>query len=557
MKRNFTPYIYTFFFFAVSHGIFAQKLSLKITSKQKVEQAFLQRLKFKKEHNSKNDIHKELKAITSRLQLNGYFLNNIDSITKTDSLFTAYFSLGTKTKNIIIHTPNNLTLSNYNNKDNKITLRTDDIPLFLNTIVTQLESEGKSFSEVSLKNITLNKQTLYATLHIKQSKKRVIDRVIINGYDQFSKAHIKHLLRLKKGETFNQEKLKNSSTAIQALPFVSEIRSPEVLFTKDSTIIYMYLKQEEINSFDGLLNFTSKENGKGLLFNGHLDLKLNNILHTGEKLALLWKANGEQRQQFQITTQIPYIFNSAFTPEISFNIYKQDSTFLNTKFHGGLNYTISSKAAIGLTYDSENSTNTLQKKNNPTVDDFSNSFLGIQFSYNTNNQNNIFPNPKFSLQLNPSYGSRSTSVKNEKQFKINLTILQQWFLDHRNSIFIRNHSGYLNSNNFLENELYRIGGINSIRGFNEQSIFSSQFSYFNFEYRYLTSLQSYLYSITDIGIAKTLDNSNRHNLLGLGLGYLFYVKKSRINLEYAIGKTSNSGFDLNNSKIAIKIISFF
>ena len=46
-------------------------------------------------------------------------------------------------------------------------------------------------------------------------------------------------------------------------------------------------------------------------------------------------------------------------------------------------------------------------------------------------------------------------------------------LNYKNSIYLKNSTQLLNSENYLTNELFRFGGINSIRGFNENSIDAS------------------------------------------------------------------------------------
>ena len=96
------------------------------------------------------------------------------------------------------------------------------------------------------------------------------------------------------------------------MQFISEIKPPEVLFTKDSTLLYIYFKKQQNNSFDGIVNFTSKEDG-GVLFNGNINLKLNNVLNTGERFELFWNSIGEERQEFKLSTNLPYILNSKFS----------------------------------------------------------------------------------------------------------------------------------------------------------------------------------------------------------------------------------------------------
>ena len=130
-----------------------------------------------------------------------------------------------------------------------------------------------------------------------------------------------------------------------------------------------------------------------------------------------------------------------------------------------------------------------------------------------------------------------------------------WDIGKKNTIFFKNNSGYLKSDNFLNNELFRIGGANTIRGFNEQSIYANYFSTFTMEYRFLTSQESYIYSITDL--ASVGNGINNENLLGIGIGYLFKTSSSVINLSTAVGKSTSNRFNFNKSKIIISWKNYF
>jgi hemolysin activation/secretion protein len=384
------------------------------------------------------------------------------------------------------------------------------------------------------------------------SKKRTINKVIIKGYETFPKSFIKHYFNIKKETVFNQQKITTISNASKNLQFITEIKPPEVLFTKDSTVLYIYVKKNQNNSFDGLVNFASEENGS-VLFNGHIDLKLNNVLNTGENFELFWNSIGNERQEFKLSTEIPYLFNTVITPKISFSIYKQDSTFLNTKFNSKLFYNINPKTKLGFTYSSENSENLGESINN-NIQTYSNYFLGFQFQYRRPKRDFFF-NDTFYIEINPSIGKRKTENTAVNQFKIEATASYIWDLTPRSSIFIQNKTEHLNSDIFIDNEIFRIGGANSIRGFNEQSIFTNSYTLFNLEYRFLTSQKSYFYSITDFGDIKT--SLKKETLLGIGLGYLFTTKNSQINLSTAIGKSSSQDFDFKNSKLIISWKSFF
>ena len=140
-----------------------------------------------------------------------------------------------------------------------------------------------------------------------------------------------HFLKIDAQTVFNKSKLKEIPKRLEAVSFVRQTKPIEILFKKDSTLVYLYLKKEQKNSFDGLVNFNSDASG-ALQLNGHLDLKLQNVLNRGEALTLLWNRFDQERQALNLKTHIPFLYNSPLSSGFEFSLYKQDSTFLNTEF---------------------------------------------------------------------------------------------------------------------------------------------------------------------------------------------------------------------------------
>lgn len=554
LNRNITQIIYILLLLFYFKGTNAQDLSLKITSENKNELSILSDIEFSKKHKDSISLKLEVNKISDYLKNLGYFINTVSRIEKTAKSYTVFYSLNNKIEKAHIKVSSKLKIyfEKLEVKNGVYTIPISKLKSTLINISKKLDKEGKSFSKVQLKDVLIENKNLFADLEIYQSKKRIINKVILKGYEGFPKTYLKNYFNIKPTTIFNQQKIEEISTNSKNLQFISEIKPPEILFTKDSTFLYMYLKKKQNNSFDGIVNFSSKENG-GFLLNGNINLKLNNILNTGEKFELFWNSIGDERQELKLSTENPYIFNSKFSSEISFSIYKQDSTFLNTKFDSKVYYTINSKTKLAITYNSESSEN-LKKDIANNNETFNNSFYGFQFQYNIP-KNDFFFNNKFSIEINPSFGQRTTNTTNSNQFKIIAETSYIWDISLRSSIFLQNKTGYLNSNKLLNNELFRIGGTNSIRGFNEQSIFTNNFSFFNIEYRFLTSKKSYLYTITDI--AKTKSYSKNENFIGIGLGYLFSTKKSQINIRTAFGKNTLQKFNFNNSKLIISWKNYF
>jgi len=532
----------------------SQNFSLEINSNKTTENIFLSKMKYKTKHTDSLALYIELNRVQKRLKMNGYFLSRIDSVSKKGEKYIAYLNLDKKVDSVFLKHKSigNQILQKYNFKNNYIKIPVNQLEQILNDISTFQELKGNAFSKIKLKKLRIDNKTLYAEIDLTTSKKRKIDKVIIKGYENFPKSFIKNYLNINSKTTFNKKKLMEISKLYKGLDFVSETKPPETLFKKDSTLIYIYLKKIQGSSFDGLVNFNSQENGK-LQFNGYLDLKLKNILNKGEQLNLLWNSFGNEKQEFSISVKTPYIYNSKLSPEFTFSIYKQDSTFLNTKLSTSLKYQIRNNSNLFVSFNSENSKN-LTNVSLDNINTFQNYFLGFGYEYKVP-KNDIFGNNTFYLNINPSFGKRKTIDNTSQQIKIATTLAYLLDLNSKNSIYFRNKTALLNSTNYFDNELFRIGGNNSIRGFNEQSIFVKNYLLQNIEFIYQSSKSSYLYTITDLALIST--TLSKEKLYSFGLGYLFNTNNSQINISTAIGTNTKNPLDFKNTQFFVNWVNFF
>ncbi len=564
MKYKFTPYIYILFFFTQISAAIAQNYKLDIRTGFTNTQPTFDLEKIQKDIISADSINLELSNHIYKLQLRGYLQVSIDSLNKSDSACVAFLSPGERLESVKIFYDhiskailNEKDLKPFTNEINEsyFIIPFIEIPKLMESLVAVFEAKGDSFVQISLQNISLKNQEARAELKLEQNIVRKIDKVIVKGYENFPKNYIDHELNLKIGSVFNKGKIELASRAINNLSFADEKRPPEILFTNDSTIVYLYLDKKKSNQFDGIIGFASKDESDGIEFNGYLDLSINNIFNSGETIALYWKNNGENRQRFYLEAETPYIFNLPLTPKANFELYRQDSTFNNVKANISLLYNFTGKGQIAAEFSTENS-NDLLNGNTIGVASYSNNFYGLSYNYKSLSTDALFP-IKFHFGLSALFGSRKDNSETTKQMKFQAYANYLYAINYKNFVFIQNSSGLLNSDNYFENELYRIGGINNLRGVNEESIFASSYTIFNVEYRFKPNLTSYFYTITDYSYSENKLIANETSVISLGLGYAFSTKAGVLNLSYAIGKFDDSPFTFDNSKVHIKILSNF
>lgn len=422
-----------------------------------------------------------------------------------------------------------------------------------------INNKGYPFSELSLIEIQKkNDSTLTGKLKIDTNeKKRVLNRIIIKGYEKFPKSYLRHFLKIKKDKTFNLDEINTKAISLNNLNFSKQIKSPEVLFLKDSTKLYIYLEKTPSNNFDGYLGFATNENSNKIEFNGYLNLNLINNLNYGESLHLEYKSDETEQKNFNLTTNLPYIFNSPIGIEASLNILKRDSTFINTNQKVDLFYQLNDKHSIYTGISTTESSDLTNENTNLNIIDYTNNFFNIKYQYIKHQKDDLlFPIQTFA-KIETGYGTRKSNTNNLNQTLINIDANHIFNLNNKNSIYFRTSIKLLNSENYLENELFRFGGINNIRGFTENSLTANSLYTLNTEYRYRLSNSIFVNSIIDVATFKNNLIKQEENLYGFGFGFGVLTNGGLLRFIYANGKQKNEVFNFSNSKIHLSLKTDF
>ena len=517
MKKIFFLFFITF----ISWNTSAQNFYLKIIGQTQKETKIIDSIGYVLKHQNAKSIIDENNLFYEKLTKKGYTESQVTENSKlNDSTFFFKYNLGKKINYariyIGIKSKENIA-GNYSIKNDTLALPYEETESFLNATLKKLESNGFSMAKVKLVNIQKSKNFLTADLSITTEIKRQVNDIVINGYDKFPEGHKKNIVRLYRNKIFNQKNLEKLYNDFEKFRFVKQSKYPEILFTKDSTKIYVYLEKTKPNTFDGYVGFTNDETKK-VVFSGYVDLVLYNILNSGEKLSLYWKSDGQDQKTFNLGVELPYIFKSPLGIKAELNIFKQDSTFQNTKTSVNLGYYFNYNTRLYLGYQSTESSD-IQNVNSSTLSDFNNAYLTTALEYSDfKNDDFLFPEKTY-FDLKIGTGKRDAKLISDNQFFGSLFVKHNFYLNQKNIVNIKSQNFYLQSSNYIVNELQRFGGINSIRGFNENSLQGNLFGSILSEYRYILSPSLYIHTIIDYGYLQDKTSASNENLLGLGFGF--------------------------------------
>ena len=555
MKKIFFLFLLIFFF----NKAHSQKLYLSTVGANEYENSILDSLITKKNYSNAKLIQEEINTINYKLSLIGYFESEVISSKKTnDSTFQYIYNLGEKSTHLkvfIENINNKELLQDYKPLDNYISLNFSEIENFLSTLLYRMETLGYSLTKIKLNNLSKKDSVLYADLEIIENKKRTLNDIAIKGYEKFPESHSHNIKRLFKNKIFNQKTLDKVNKEFEKIKFVKQIKYPEILFLTDSTKVYVYLEKAKPNKFDGFIGFSNDKNNN-LQFRGYLDLELQNFLNSGEKFGLFWKSDGNKQTTFNVALELPYLFKSPFGLKSQLNIFKQDSTFQNTKTNIDLGYYFNYNKKIYLGYQSTES-NDINNLNTSSLYDYKNSFFTGEYEYsNYDDENLLFPE-KSRFQLKTGIGKRNSKFDSNNQTFVQLQAFYNLYLNNKNILNLKTQNYYLQSDTFIINELYRFGGVNSIRGFNENSLQSNFLSSILTEYRYILSSEIYVHSILDYAYFKDDTSKINEKLIGIGFGFGLLTKNGLFNIIYANGNSSNTTFKLSNSIVHISFKTSF
>lgn len=541
----------------------AQNLNLELRSANNNKQSVVDSIEYNSSFKDYNSLSTEVDAVKSKLRRQGYVDTYLKQILKiNDTLYRAELNIGNRIERVRIYYTTDFDTSlldfiDHTKSDTSFEVSITALENNLKTLNTLIAEQGDPFSSLQLINIKKRTSKLIsAQLKIISNQKRRIDKIVVKGYEKFPKTYIRRFLNLKIGKSFNLNDIKKKIELLEELRFANKIKDPEVLFTRDSTTLYIYVEKSRANNFDGFLGFGTNENTNKIEFDGYLDLRLNNNLNFGETLNLYYKSDEIDQQTFRLETKMPYLFKSPIEVEAGLRIFRKDSTFSNVNQYAKLNYQINARHKIGAGIENINSTRLLDNVS-VNIDDYKSNYYTLHYSFIKPQYYDILFPVNFLFDLSSGFGNRDSDLGNQTQNRFSIEAFKIFNLNPKNSIYSRLSGAILNSDTYFDNELFRFGGINSVRGFEENSLVANLYGVINTEYRFKVSNALYLHSVIDAAYFENQLTDQKEKLFGFGFGLGLLTNSGLFRLTYASGKSENRQFRLSDSKVHVSLTATF
>lgn len=500
----------------------------------------------------------------------GYILASTDTLIFSERKVTAILFLGEKIESLDLKiNEEDLDLLNNSAKiKEKHLAHLSFNPKEISTILSEIQlfalNNGYPFSSVKIDSLVYDSNTVHANLNFKKGPIYYWSDIKIKGDSSISIKLINSIIHIKSGDLYNESLLSELSNRLKQINYIQELKPFEILFTENGAELFLYLKSVPISSINGVAGLQPNPVTEKISVTGDINLKLINIMHRGETILLNWRSIQPGTQALTANVNYPFLFKSPFGIETGFQLYKRDTTFLETRTTAGIQYLLNNGGYIKAFYQNHSSsllTNT--SSSSEAYSEIRNNAYGMSFN---KRKIDYLPNPGkgYSFILECAVGNRLSSL-NDTLNKIRSTTIRSsiqvaWYLPVAKRHILKLSAGgeTYYAPEIYRNELFRFGGLTSLRGFNEEEIFASTKAIFSVEYRFLTDRNSHAFVFYDQGIYENRSGTYINDVpFGFGTGFSFGTQFGIFSISYALGHQFDNPIMLKNGKIHFGYIAYF
>jgi outer membrane protein insertion porin family len=438
------------------------------------------------------------------------------------------------------------------------------------------ENNGYPFASVNIHSVEFKKdstkESYFANLFLSvdEGVKSRIDKIEIIGNEKTKDHVIARTIQIFNGEEYSQKLIDGIPEKLNKLRFFEPVEQPSFYFnSKREGVLKIIVKEKQTNNFDGIIGYvpaaTDQSSG---FFTGYINISLRNLFGTGRAALFRWQQESLNSQELELRYIEPWLFGFPFNIEAGLFQRKQDSTYVQRNLDAKLEYQATQTISASILLSTQSTIPTQLQSGVFTVFNSSAFTTGINLKIDTRDDfyaptSGIYFNNTFSYsskKINGPSNFLTPDIKTEVSFQrleFDFSIFKELFARQIAALGV--HGRELRGSDSEINDLYFLGGTNSLRGYREKQFLGNRILWSNLEYRFLLSRRSYTFLFFDSGYflrnENTLNNTPESSAIKLGYGFGLNIETSLgvLGVSFALGK----GDTFSQGKIHFGIVNEF
>ncbi|GAB5521577.1 MAG: BamA/TamA family outer membrane protein [Rhodothermales bacterium] len=424
----------------------------------------------------------------------------------------------------------------------------DDLAYLLRTF----DAAGYPLASVQVSGFELtaaDPPELRLTLRLDAGGTLNIGQVQLDGAERSQVGYVRRITGIRPGRSVATVDPQTITQRLMETGFYREVGAVQLAQQADgAALVTIPLVEEPPGIFDLVFGLLPAGEGGGVNFVGSGHLELRNMLGGGRIVGLKLDRLPGQRSELDVRARDPFVLGSPVLAEVSFRGTQEDSTFQQQHYGAEVGLRIGDGLEALASIQRERTTpgGTPGLSNVPRS---STQFVGLGMRYRKMDQP-FNPRRGLSAEVRFERGrkSRTVSTLQDGQTVREQQSLRQERLTARVRSYVptlRRQVGVLGldgralgSNVYDLSDLFRFGGAQTLRGYDEQRFLGRFVARGLAEYRYQLDRLSYAYAFFDIGyvVRPAFDEQPEQSgwYPGYGFGIQFSTGVGVVNASYAI-----------------------
>lgn len=456
------------------------------------------------------------------------------------------------------------------------------------------ENSGFPFASIRFSSLAFAGDTLTGKVKYESGPYIVFDSLTFLEEAPVRKDWLMRYLGIMPGEPYAESVVRAIPNKLAQLGFIETIAPVKWYFDEQIARGIFHLSNRQNGGLNGVIGMapnssTASVNGNGrFLVTGELHALFPNAFRTGKSIQLDYRSFLARSQDLTIKAEMPWLWGSSAGLNAHFALLKFDTLYLNLSTRLGATLDLNGFGLLRAFTDRQ-STNLL------TLDTFT--ILQIQRlpAFHDVKQTQYGFNFQRRSGYLPSMSSRGWRIEAEasvgrRRVPQNTWLAKQAFLSSNGRVYGlydsikaisvswkqwvnaecwlplgrsfvgygRLSAGWVASPNLFQNDLFRIGGLRTLKGFDEQSIFANRYAIFEMQGQYKLSDQGRFILLSNSGlVSNSLKDYKWRMPWAIGTGFQWLTGNNVFQLYYALGTWAGQSLNFQAGKIHVGFVNRF
>jgi len=448
-------------------------------------------------------------------------------------------------------------------------------------LLSQYEQTGRPFAVITIPEYSLisdgHEPVLNLTLAVDEGPEVIIRSIQFEGNTQTQSRVLGRYFGYTPPSLYDQRRVESGAARLRKLTFMDRVEEPEIVLGRDSLYgLQIRVTEGPSNTIDGIAGYVPKRPGteeRGY-FTGMINLSFQNLFGTARRLDFRWQKKNRYSQDFLIAYTEPWVAGWPVHLTVSMQQMVQDTIYVERHYgldaayemnpYWQLTGSIQRKtvdpggtaigfifgipasafltASFGIRYDSRDD------RLNPTRG----VFYGASAAYSRKSDQSFMENPsgRDTIYIGADMKILSRQTERYATQKVLMDFEGYLPVSRRLVLFTGMHGSVYKTPQAVVpySEQTRLGGLNTLRGYQQEFFSGTRIGWNNLELRWLTSRQSRIFLFADVGYyyrkiyadaEKTRIRTEDGWPVGYGFGLRFQTRMGLFGLDYGLGRRTS------------------